>query len=517
MATPSPAASRVPKLASLVAVTLACAAALWLLRSPLGQFDTAVWGPEQPWVHRDFLGAWWLFWAAGEPEGIGAWLAQQNWPDGGLGLRQHIPNPFDAWLLGPWVDPTEGAAWWNRMQLAHHLANVGTATLLARALGGRLLAAAAAGALVAASPVMLHEIAGGRTLSGAVWPGLLALVFLIRDRPVIAGLLVGVQGLCYVYSGLLVGLAALLLRPHPGLFSALLIMGPYLAWLGPAGDALSGRAPPAGYTSMPLAGLLGQASLPPPMRWWPLLWLCLGGLFVRTPRSRLRSRTVSRAWRPSSVRLGLALLLLVGVALGPSLSWQRTDPGVASPLAWAMWAMPPLSRMHHPVRALLLAIPLLAAVGARARLPRVVWLGVFALCLTRAAPMNLAATAEASPTPPGAEAALWLADAPDVGAIVDLGASLAEPLALQTLHRRPVLTGFRAAGSRRDDTSRALAQALQAWRDGDPSPSLPSQLRSAGYSHAVEIIRPGGNLPDPSALFGPPVYQTEGAVIYGIP
>jgi len=364
---------------------------------------------------------------------------------------------------------------------------------------------------------MLHEIAGGRTLSGAVWPGLLALVFLIRDRPVIAGLLVGVQGLCYVYSGLLVGLAALLLRPHPGLFSALLIMGPYLAWLGPAGDALSGRAPPAGYTAMPLAGLVGQASLPPPMRWWPLLWLCLAGLFARTHRQGLRSSPRPRVWRPSSLRLGLALLLLVGVALGPSPSWQRTDPGVASPLAWAMWALPPLSRMHHPVRALLLAIPLLAAVGARARLPRVAWLAVLGVCLTRSAPMNLAATAEASPSPPGTQAAAWLLEAPEVGAVVDLNASLAEPLALQTRHRRPVLTGFRASGSRRDDTSRALAQALQAWRDGEPSPTLPAQLREAGFTHALAITRPGRTSPDPSALFGPPVHRTEDAEIYEVP
>ena len=47
--------------------------ALWTLRLPLAEFGSGLWGPENAWTNRDFLGAWWLFLAA---DGEGApWAA----------------------------------------------------------------------------------------------------------------------------------------------------------------------------------------------------------------------------------------------------------------------------------------------------------------------------------------------------------------------------------------------------------------------------------------------------------
>ena len=189
-----------------------------LLAGPIATFDQGIWGPHAPYLHRDFLGAVWLFWAEGAG-GSEFWLSQQSWPQGGLPLVFHIPNPWDGWLLHDLTLP-EG---WNRMQLGHHLANLGAAALFVRSTGAGPRGTLGAMALLAASPLMLHEIAGGRTLSGVAWPGLLALALLPVEGAAAgigAGLLLGLQGLCYLYTGLLFGLAALLLRPRAGLLAA---------------------------------------------------------------------------------------------------------------------------------------------------------------------------------------------------------------------------------------------------------------------------------------------------------
>ncbi|RME21570.1 MAG: hypothetical protein D6798_17805, partial [Deltaproteobacteria bacterium] len=310
-------------LRTTTALAGAAAAALGLLHRPLAVFDRVLWGPEHPWSHRDFLGAWWLFWAAAHD---GDELAMQSWPDGALPLQHHVPNPFDALLLGPLVADQPWPLWWNLMQLSHHLGNVLAATWLCRVLGARASSAFAAGVLVAASPVMLHEIAGGRTLSGVVWPGLVALGLLLRGHTVVAGLLVGIQGLFYVYTGLLVGIVALILRPGPGLFAAFLPMLPYLGWLLPAWSEAQARPPPAGFSSLPLAGLAGLSSVPERFRLHPALLLGLPALLV------------GRRWRL------LAATLLVGlVALGPQPTWDLGDPLFVSPLAWVDRLVPPLA------------------------------------------------------------------------------------------------------------------------------------------------------------------------------
>ncbi len=63
----SPARALPPWVGTAAALALTLAAALFLVRGPLASFSVALWGPDQPWVHRDFLGAWWLFHAAADP------------------------------------------------------------------------------------------------------------------------------------------------------------------------------------------------------------------------------------------------------------------------------------------------------------------------------------------------------------------------------------------------------------------------------------------------------------------
>ena len=528
--------SRLP--GTLAALALTLGASAWLLQRPLAVAAEVFWGPERPFVHRDFLGAWWLFWAEGRPGGAEALLAEQNWPDGGLPLRHHIPNPFDAWLLGPLVAEAPAPLWWNLVQLGHHGLNLGATVLLARAVGARWGPAALAGALAAATPLMLHEIAGGRMLSGAVWPGLLCLVALLgrwRGSGLVAGLLLGLQALCYAYHAVIVGVIALILRPRAGLLAAGLLALPYLAWLGPVGEALSGTRPPAGYTSLPLGALLGLAEVPPHQGFLPPLLLGLAGPWLHRRASRAPAVPRVRARRPRpapggapwrwSLAAGLALL----VALGPELLWSRGGSGPASPLAWLMWASPELSRMHHPVRAGLLAVPLLA-VGLARGLGALPWsgawslLGLAAVCLGLRGEVERAASFEAGPTPPGAEAAAWVAAQPGPGAVVDLGAVLdpgaghAEALALQPVHGRPVLTGFRAHAPGREATSRRLHEGLRAAeaRGGGLDEELQRALLAAGYRWilVVDRGRPGV---DPAFLaplgepVAPGVFDLEGA------
>ena len=61
--------------------------------------------------------------------------------------------------------------------------------------------------------------------------------------------------------------------------------------------------------------------------------------------------------------------LLAGViglvlALGPWPTWALGEPLGAGLSAWLAWVLPPLERMHHPIRACLLALPLLAVAVA---------------------------------------------------------------------------------------------------------------------------------------------------------
>ncbi len=482
------------RLRTEIAISAACAAGTLALLGPLiGSFADGLWGPDLPWLHRDFLGAWWLFHAAD----IGEALAQLHHPDGSLPLAHHIPNPFDGLLLGPLVARVPFPLWWNVLQLGHHLGNVVGTAVLARAAGLRPSAAIAAGLLVAGSPVMLHEIAGGRTLSGAAWPGLLGLAALLRQRDRTAGLLIGLQGLCYLYTGLLFGLAALALRPRRGLAWAALPLAPYLLWLLPVAQDLSGAPPPAGHTALPLAGLLGLAVVPEKFRLNPLL---LTGLLA--------------ALRPGGRRWLMVALLAGLVAVGPAPGWSGAGD-VSSPVAWLMWAIPGLDRMHHPVRAAFLLVPALAVMCGHLidAIPRrdlriLTW----SAALPLVGALRLAAAHDVGPEPPGADAARWLAAHAE--AAVDLTGAHGEALGLQPIHGLPMLEGLRVLRPAPGRRAANLRADVDAWWAGEARPGLPEQLRQAGFSHVLVVERRGPvDVTAIEAALGPPVFPG----VYALP
>lgn len=465
---PSPA--RPPPLHTALALALAGAVALALLSPQLRSFTTRLWGPERAWAHRDFLGAWWLFQSSSDPGGA---LARLSWPDGAGPLATNIPNPFDALLLGPLLRTAPFPLWWNLLQLGHHLGNVLAATWLARCMGARASSAAVAGALVAASPLMLHEIAGGRTLSGAVWPGLLALGLLLRGQSVAAGLLIGVQGLAYLYTGMVFGAVALLLRPSWGLLAAAAPIAPYLWWLAPAWSPAHARPPDAGFTRLPLAGLLGLGAVHERFQVHPLLLLGVPAA-LRGPRGG---------------RLALATALVALVALGPALTWSDRQPILALPLSWAGALWEPLGRMHHPIRAGLLLVPLLAVGLTRLldRLPAAP--ALLLLVLPWAHAVRMAAPTVVLPEPAGLAAARWLSVHGE-GAVVDLTGQHGDALALQPLHGRAILEGLRRAAPGGVLPSDRLRAAVEPWARGEQVAAwvMPA-LRAAGFTHVLAVPR----------------------------
>jgi hypothetical protein len=471
-------------------------------------FGDGIWGPENAWTNRDFLGAWWLFLAAGEGlpwDGTGLALMHMGWPDGSLPIQHHIPNPFDGWILGPMVSLEGFPLWWNGMQLTHHLGNLLAMLWLARVAGASRLSALVGALLLASCPLMLHEIAGGRTLSGVAWPGLCALALLLRGKGLWAGLLIGLQGLCYIYTGLLFGLVALVLRPSRGLVMAALPMLPYLWWLSPVWSGLQGDAPPAGHSSVPLGGLLsgwwGTPQMPERFLLQPLL---LAGLALPWMKGMDRRR----AWK----WVGCGLFTLV-IAMGPTLEWSKGDALIGSPLAWLL-SGPELARMHHPVRAILVAAPLLAVMAALVldRLPRdVVWIPLIVIffcgeSMSRAVPSGVSAR------PPGLESAQWLAK--NGTGVVDLTGSGGPALGLAPVHGLPMLEGLRELRPAPNRVGPDLRLRADGWLRGERQPGLAQDLESAGFSHVLAIDRGGGlELSAIEADLGPAVHPGIYALI----
>ena len=456
--------------------------------------DKVIWGPADPWNNGDFLGAHWLFWAFSvqeSPEGL------LNWPWGEHGVLSSFPNPFDAWLLGSLFADTDFPLNWNLMMLGHHLLNVVATVYLARVAGGRVLHASAAGALVAASPIMLHEHAMGHTLTAAVWPALFAFGALIKRNTCVAGILIGVQGLCYLYTGLAAGLVALIIRPARGLFLSLLVCGPYLFFLIPGLESANTVRPPDGFNGIPVKGLFGLSS-----QWHiqlhPLVWLGLGAWFWGDRDTQgLRRRIV------------MAATLLCLWSLGPHIILNRGDSSVfGSPISF-LFDLPGLSRMHHPIRLGMLYTPLLAIaliLGLNRR--RGIWaLGLIAICLTHWRIIDNTAAWSASAQIPGEKAARWLKK--NSAAVVDLGSHGMEALSLQTIHGKPILAGFHPRSKPRPGVDATLMQRVDAWAQGQEQPHLPQRLKQLGYSHVIIVDRGPGKTPSEQAIrsqLGPPVY-----------
>lgn len=481
-----------PRSRTLVACLLAAAFAVWLLWPVVASFGSGAWIPEGAWRHRDFLGGYWLFLRSAQVDHPTAALF---WPDGGGALVHDIPNPFDAWLLAPVVRRVPFPLWWNGLQLGTFVLNVAAATWLARSAGCGLMASVAAGAAVAASPVMLHEVAGGRTLSGVVWPGLVGLGLHLRGRSAAGGLLIGLQGWCYVYTGLACGVAALALRPSPGLLTAVVVVAPSLVWSASAA-LRPGHAPDAGYTTLPVAGLLGLDAVPERFRLLPGLWLAaLAPLVTRLAPGRRWGWLLA-------VALGLVL------AVGPVVRWQVGAPPRDTPLTWLWSHVPGLWRMHHPVRTSLVVVPLLAALagGALERVHRLAPLLLLLGCALARGPVLRATAWDQPPHPPGLEAARWLAG--HGTAVVDLAGARGEALALQPWHALPVLEGLRPEAPA---NSRALGLRRDAdrWLRGERVAGLAQRLVASGYSHVLLVDRGQGVTPAAEAALtadlGPPV------------
>jgi hypothetical protein len=314
------------------------------------------------------------------------------------------------------------------------------------------------------------------------------LAALIRGRGLQAGLWIGIQGLAYLYAGLAFGLVALLLRPTRGLLASLVLIGPYLAMLAPQLSAASATVPPDGYTSLPLDGLIWAAQQPQ-VRFHPLLLIGFLAPFMGAS-SHLHYRR----------RFVISAALMVVVALGPSVFAHRGDPALFdSPVQWLL-SVPGLSRMHHPIRLAMIAVPLLAVSTALVLHRRRSLWALIALVLTLPTWKTIDNTG-AWPTaaePPGQDAALWLRD--HATAIVDLGSRSSEALGLQTIHGKPVLAGLHPRENPRSGLDPTLFRRVNAWASGSAQPGLPGQLRHLGYSHILVVDRGSHSPVDSSAV-----------------
>jgi len=452
-----------------------------------------LWGAQDPWTNGDFIGARWLFWSAAT---AGDQLKLVAWPSGEAPLLRSFPNPFDGWMLGSIIALLPFPLGWNLMMLGHHLANVGATVVLARSAGARAVPAIAAGALVGASPVMLYEVMLGHTITAAVWPGLLGLALLLRGRGTAAGLLIGIQGLFYLYTGLAFGLAALLLRPQRGLAAALAVVAPYLIWLWPMLPAAEAVPPPDGHTSLPLDSLL-WASSQQHFRIHPALLIGLISPLLLPGQERVKR-----------VRWTLVALLALFLAVGPQVAWSRGDALFTSPLAWVQHLIPGMGRMHHPVRASMLLVPALAVGTALAlhRWPKAAGVALLLMVLPTWRTIDNTCAWPEAPIPPGADQAAFLAQ--HEGGVIDLGSRSMEALALQPIHGRPVLSGFHPRAQPRPGVDPSLGIRVNAWAKGEPQPGLPRLLRRAGFTHVLVVDRGARSPVDASAVeaaLGPPV------------
>jgi len=447
--------------------------------------DTTIWGPADPWNNGDFIGAHWLFWALNQPDNPTTLL---NWPWGETALTSNFPNLFDAWILAPLLSDVDFPVGWNLMMLGHHLLNIIGTVCIARSAGARLLHASAAGALIAATPIMLHEHAMGHTITAAIWPALFGLSALLKNRGIAAGIWIGLQGLAYLYTGIAAGLVALIIRPTKGLILAPLICAPYLMVLVPELESATAVRPPDGFTGLPLDAVWGLASQSH-IRLHPILlvgctaWFWGNKILLRQRRSIVIASTV-----------------LLVLALGPEITFQRgAPPSWASPLAF-LFDLPGLSRMHHPIRLSMLAAPLLAtALVLALNRRRAIWaFALIGLSLTQWRTIDNTAAWSASGKMPGFRIATWLSK--NSTAVIDLGSSSMEALSLQTVHEKPVLSGFHPRSNPRPGVDPSLFERVERWAAGEQQPQLPVRLRQLGYSHVVIIDRGPGRTPSSKAV-----------------
>lgn len=438
----------------------------------LSSFGSGIWGPSDPFGNGDFNGGWWLWWASAEFYRGTDWTQAVAYPEGAVSLARVIPNPTDMAVLGLLGGPT--VLKWNLVQLVHLLATLVAGVHLARVAGASRFSSLAAACLIAGSPVMLHEVAGGRPSNLIVWPALLSLSALIQGRPVRSGAWAALQTLLYLWHGAVLFLVGLVLVRDRrvalrALLSAGLFVTPYLLWLLMGNQGVPAQAPPAGYTALPLSGLWGLDSVPERFQLHPLL-LPVALLALKGHRRWLAAGAV-----------GLV------IAVGPWPTWALGDSLGAGPMAWIEWALPPFERMHHPVRASLIALPVLgvaAALGLDA-FARGRWVGaaLIVLVLWNPGEIRRAATYNAPSEIPFSEVEI-----PGEGPVVDLlGMTHRSALSAQTVHRRSIAEPLLFRRGQHPD-----AQALQALSRGmEVAPSLWDNLEAQGFEYVLVWDRIG--------------------------
>ena len=519
---------------------------LWALRAPLGSLGRGLWGPEQPWGNGDFVGNFWCWWREAELWTTGVeWLDATGWPGGGGVLDQLFPNRLDAKLALPWFDLDSWAQVWNTMGLSFLLLAVLAVVLTARLAGASRVAASTAGVVLAMSPTLLHELGWGRMAGFMVWPGILALAAVAgalrtpRSRLpwpalAVAGLLLTLQAIAYPFHGMAAGLACVavlaaaptswtrrgaMLAVLTGVATAAAL--PWLAAQAADFSAMTGAPPPAGYTSMPVAGLLGMSSAPERFRLLPLALpvalLALG----------------SRRARPWAVG-GLLVLML---ALGPRLCWTLGGAALPSPTAWLMAVSDGFARMHHPVRAAPLGLAAIAVAAALMLDPareRLRWLrvaGIAALwvaALLNQSTMTMVTTWDGPTEPPGVDAARWLADQGDAPVADVLSGKHMAGVALQPWHRRPLLESVQgyspASGGTWSTQQQDAAERIAALSRGEiPTDEALLSLEAMGVSALLVVDRQQHWTGAPSPLpaqralttaLGPPAYRDDEAAVW---
>ena len=207
-------------------------------------------------------------------------------------------------------------------------------------------------------------------------------------------------------------------------------MVPYLFLLMPQFEVASAVPPPDGFTALPLNALWG-ASSQPQLRLQPLLGIAVLAIFMGP-----------EALKSNRKRLLGAGGVLLFLSLGTELVAVRGQTAIAPlPTRW-LFSVPGFERMHHPIRLGAIAAPLLAACAALAlSRARGVWsLGILLACGLNWKTIDNTVSWPEPAEPPGAKTARWLATHAD--AVVDLGSTHMQALALQTIHGKPVLSGF---------------------------------------------------------------------------
>lgn len=535
--------------ATAVLCELACLGAplgllAWALREPLAALGRGPWGAQDPWGNGDFVGNFWIWWREAEAWSAGRdWQQATAWPTG-AGPLEVFPNRLDAWLALPFFSLERWWVAWNGLAVAALATAVLLGVAAARAAGASRIAAAVGTLLLAASPTLLHELCWGRLASFQFWPGIGALACaaaaLRAARPApawaaAAGVLLGLQVAAYPFHGLAAGAmtaVVLLLSPGPGPRRTLLLgataaaaAATCLPWLLAEAPALAAKvaaAPPAGYTALPLAGILGSSGVPERFRCLaPALPIALVALADRR----------ARPW-------AVAALVGLGLALGPAIAWLPGRPALPSPLSWAMALSPWLARMHHPVReaplglaaaAVAAALLLDPAPGRRLRWARGLGLAALLAAALAVLPALGRVTAWDQPGfPPGIGAARWLAGRGD-GPVADLlSGEHKAGLSLQPWHRRPLLESIQGyaptPGAPWGVEHAALADLATALGRGeDPGDEGAAALAGAGLTALLVVdrrpCRPTAPDPGPAtailrARWGEPAYADDEAAVW---